>query len=485
MTTQNKFIRWIILFFFWFWLIFSEACLFKSREIEITAISPTEVLGDLPVFTLTVFGHHFNNGCRIIFNGQTLETVFVSESELNCQVELEPMTITYSVEHEARIPVSITDEKQNNVEFEKYLSIKENPVFDPEARLADPAVPADYYYLPELVVGNTGILYLAWCQNDDIYFSRSTDQGKSWSAYTTFPQQSAKSGNYDPAMAADGTGNLYIIWTQSANRLYPNSAQSAIFFAKVAEMELKWSVPRILAESESCSKTPRIMFSNQNQVVVVLGAKKSNLYRLTLLTSDDFGESWLQFTISENIFNNFDPLPILLSGDNSSIYYFTYNDYYNTRYGYAVYFRTSEDLGQSWGNENPLLSIGGETKGIRPDEKGNLFCIGSDMYLPYMSRTVFIRSTDRGKSWEKTILSEKYSRSDLISDPATGIGLVYGNNFRRVSENGGQLYREQKFTEKAVHDCHLVGDAAGNIFFLWQEDQSPYGIYFSHGRLQK
>ncbi len=443
----------------------------------VTGISPQEILSDLPDLALTVSGQHFQPSSQITLGGEGVQTTFVSDTELVAHADLSPRSYTFSADHTATLPVAVGASRQN-------LTVRENPVFDPALELLKPTPEVDGDALPAFSLDSSGTLYLAWHRGAEVFFSSSSDQGRTWSPYERFSALFGLSGNHDPALAIGSTGALYAVWTQSQNA-NGSSQPSRTYFARSDERGRGWTEAQLLAESEAFSPTPCIMTGVQGRVSIVLSEKRAGVYRMVLLQSGDGGVSWGRSVILEGVYASFEaPVPIALAADDSGSLFFTYGSNYQTRYGYAVDFRVSLDGGRSWGGEQSLLSFGGHSKGIVAAERGRAYASGTDMYLPYTSRSVLLRSGDSGANWAKTTLAESPRRSDLVRGNGGMLHLCVGNVFRRIGENGTRLFREYPFASRDVEDVKIIGDPQGAIFVVWQESVAPYRAFLTPGHVQ-
>ncbi len=144
---------------------------------------------------------------------------------------------------------------------------------------------------PEMLVASTGQVYAAWHderldENGDVYLaSRPGCQG-SWSAHTpvtvaatTGPAQD------DPALAIDHDDNLYLAWEED----------DAIYFSRSDDGGQSWSARHKLNdESGAVASSPDILVSPAGQKVLVAwdydpDSAESNIY---FAASDDGGQTW-------------------------------------------------------------------------------------------------------------------------------------------------------------------------------------------------
>jgi len=106
-----------------------------------------------------------------------------------------------------------------------------------------------YKSSPAVVLHGDGDVYVAWVQNDDplgadaateIFFSRSTDRGATFSAPVNLSSNSEKS--WPPRMAVDEAGAIYLVWPEG-----DFTVDQKLLFAFSLDGGASFSEPRVLA----------------------------------------------------------------------------------------------------------------------------------------------------------------------------------------------------------------------------------------------
>lgn len=455
-----------------------------SEEVRLASLSPAEVAYDVPSFELTVNGQGFDEKSRIVFNGSTLqqETVFVSSGQLKAQVPLEQLTLSFGAEHVAEVPVTVTGKGGGSAPNGLSLRVRQNPVFGETRQVPEPEPPRYTWPLPSLAVVPGGRMDVFWSQEGEVFHSTSPDQGRTWGAYLRFSQRFGLRGLQDPCSAVDDGGGTVVVFVQTNDAGDPLGEPSTLYFARGTGGSA-WGDAKAIGGSEMVIASPRIRAS-AGRIDVVYGQKRDGLSRLLLLTSRDSGATWSESAISEDTYMTFEePIPLWLSADAAGNAFVTYKRGYNTRYGHQVCYRPSADAGRTWGGEKVLLGYGGWTRGIKVDGGGNPASSGLDMYMPYLSRTVFLFSSDRGQSFRKTAIDESRLISDIFFPDATTTALVYGGRFRRLAEGGSRLYRVSTYTDRNVYDCAAFHDPPQRFYVLWQEAEAGYHVFLTSGQV--
>ncbi|MCK5057959.1 MAG: IPT/TIG domain-containing protein [Candidatus Aminicenantes bacterium] len=185
------------------------------------SISPTSKVSHMPDFTLTATGTNFESGSRVIFNGASKPTTFVSSTQVTCQVGTTDITANLSVVYDyedlsgalsSNVPVLVNNPfpgggDSNALNF----TINDNHTFYEPGNISNNT---DYSLYPAIAVDSSGNINVVWfdstSSNNEIFFSRSTDNGATWSAAVNISFSSGVSSF--PAIAVDSSGNINVTW---------------------------------------------------------------------------------------------------------------------------------------------------------------------------------------------------------------------------------------------------------------------------------
>lgn len=116
-----------------------------------------------------------------------------------------------------------------------------------------------------IAISNIGDIYVAWVYthagNQDIHFSRSTDQGATWSQPLLI---SKGSGSADlPDMAVDRMGNINVVWVNTSN------GEKEIFFSSSEDMGENWSDSVMISDNAKEADGPDIAAGYSGAIYVV------------------------------------------------------------------------------------------------------------------------------------------------------------------------------------------------------------------------
>lgn len=126
---------------------------------------------------------------------------------------------------------------------------------------------------PAVSTDSNGFIYAVWddeLPNEEVYVSFSTTGGSSWTPVT---QVSSNTGR-DPVVAVDGTGNINVAWLGYAT----NSSPSDIFFSRSVDQGVSWSSAVNVSNSSRNSRAPAIAVDDSGYVYIVWYDGNRNVY---------------------------------------------------------------------------------------------------------------------------------------------------------------------------------------------------------------
>lgn len=153
-----------------------------------------------------------------------------------------------------------------------------------------------YSFQPDAIVDDSGNIDVAWYDtapgNAEIFFSRSTGDGTNWSPAVNVSNSQATS--IRPDIAVDDNGNIVVAWMEAVSGYWQ------VFFSRSTDDGDSWSQPKKISYLWGNSYSPYIAVDNAGKINVVW--ENDNFGNIFLSRSADNGTSWSQAKkISENL----------------------------------------------------------------------------------------------------------------------------------------------------------------------------------------
>lgn len=301
----------------------------------------------------------------------------------------------------------------------------------------------------ELLDGDDGL-------DKDIHFSRSFDNGITWSAPAALNSNASIHNveDFAPRMAIDPTGSIIVVWQSHPTNF---SSESDILYSKSDDFGDTWSESKLLNFGSN-------------------GNKMDKRNRVPQIATDGVG-NWIAAW-----FSNYDP-------DDSSGGEF------------RVYYAISMDNGVTWTNASVLeysgFSIGSFDPTIVSDGLGTLVLVWSDsFFLPdgfFRGTNIYAaRSIDHGLSWSEPIQlngdkpsDQKTNRFPFIATNQNGQLMVVWNCENAICVNksvdSGVNWDGHKllyFNDDINGAPHLATNNGGSWIAAWSTRFGPWGTDF-------
>ncbi|MBN1274148.1 MAG: exo-alpha-sialidase [Candidatus Aminicenantes bacterium] len=143
---------------------------------------------------------------------------------------------------------------------------------------------------PSIAVDNGGRIFVAWewwtgysAYNIETYFSRSTNNGSSWSTPVNLSNNDGFSG--DARTAVDDAGNVYVVWEDDT------PGNNDIYLRRSPDRGVSWNAVKNVTANPANSNAPDIAVDTDGKLYLVYSetASPSNIY---FKRSQDKGASW-------------------------------------------------------------------------------------------------------------------------------------------------------------------------------------------------
>ncbi len=484
------------------------------REVEdnpvptLTSIYPTSRASRLPSFTLRVNGTGFVGDSIIVFNGMGKRTTYVSSSELSCVID--PADIN---ENSSNPPGNTYTAAEQNKDFDVLVRNtapgggESNPLtFTVQSNhtFHEPVVISDqehYRAKVSFAVGDSKHLYVAWTRDTGeqmvyIYFSRSTDGGRTWSRPEKILSQTGEADGIHIGLLG-GPGELYAVWSDT---IY---GEQAVYLSRSGDSGETWGSP---------VKTPIPL---SPETVAVDGS--GNIHaawceidtdtlggQVFVTRSTDYGVSWdapVQVSDNHESGQMWVQEVAFAFNENGETYIF-WNIYYSLEFQVfadaTIHFVRSTENNGGWTQPKIIYDyrLGWGQYGVSVCSNISVGAGELDnIYVTFgRSDIFFIYSTDNGAAWsEPAQLSDNPERphgmvSSLTVDTIGNTNVAYFGyrseemSFRRSTDNGLTWTEplSYPFRTSIEHAYSSKCDAEGNIYTIWTcATFSTAVIYFS------
>jgi hypothetical protein len=362
--------------------------------------------------------------------------------------------------------------------------------------------------IPRLSVDPGGPIYLIWqdireSQSGHIFFNRSTDRGQSWPKEAHGLDRGKPDGarSSSPRLASDGKGHVYAVWWTKHR-----DGTKDVLLSTSRDFGASFG-PAVKVNRDFGAFPPEVSADRHGHVYVIwadertedgAGSRKSRSagHRIYFNRSVDHGATWLpqDMKLSDDVTGRgrvMQAWPQIRSDDHGHVY----ATWFDTRDGGgSIYFRASDDFGQTWRQEIRVKNPEGDVEGpmeMVADDQGHLYIAWADNrdgeYGIYL-----VASTDQGRTWSQErrldIAKVKVSRASLPTLAAGPAGHVYvawqdarhggwdiylnrSSDFGQTWHPAGVRLNTGRPGEAEARLPRIALDGQGNIAVAWQEDR--------------
>ena len=280
---------------------------------------------------------------------------------------------------------------------------------------------------PDIAAGSDGALYAVWEDNrrgnKDIFFTRSTDGGATWSANTRVDDDIDTAEQEEPAIAIDKDGTIYVTWTDERN-----DAGGDLYFVRSNDGGADWSANvRVNDDTGAAGEDDPVIVVGKNGSIYIAWTegRGADIY---FDRSTDAGVTWgTDVRVNDAPGATLQDSPALAVGESGNIYA-VWRDAGQWHAGVGwdndIYFSRSTDGGAAWSADarvhqasvawqaHPALAVGGNG-GIYAAWVENIPDFG-DVHLAY--------SIDKGMTWNANIRINESGNMASQGSPALTLG---------------------------------------------------------------
>ncbi len=452
----------------------------------LSSISPNSKVSHMPSFTLSATGSNFVSGSKIVFNDIEKQTTFVSSTELTCQIDpadisgstsltLDSLHIPEASEEVAIVKVrnpSPGGGDSNSLDF----LIQSNHTFYVPKNISSNS---GYSYVPVIAIDSAGNINVVWYDktpgNYDIFYSRSENNGGTWTQPVNLSSNAGQS--YGPDIVTDSEGNINVVWCDRTPGNYD------IFYSRSENNGGTWTQAVNLSNNMGESASPVIAIDSAGNINVVWHDYTPGNYEIFYSRSENNGNSWAQAkNISSNAGQSYGPDIVTDSEGNINVVWCD-----RTPGNYDIFYSRSENNGGTWTQAVNLSNNAGNSTypAIATDSAGNINVVWYDK-TPGNLEIFFTRSENNGGSWTQPVnLSNNAGNSydpTISTDSAGNINVVWydytpGNLeifYGRSINNGSSWTQPKNISNNTGNSAYpaIATDSAGNINVVWQ-DETP------------
>jgi len=171
--------------------------------------------------------------------GRTWSAPFKVNNDIGAVMQVEPSIF---VGHNSYIYIAWTDMRSGNQDIYFSRSFDGGLSFSANVRVND--VTANFQMSPDLAVDSTGLIHVVWTDGrnipgtgPDIYYANSTDTGLSFNPSQRVNNDAVAAEQGEPAIAVAPDRSVYAVWTDPRNA----ARGSDIYFSKSTDLGATWS----------------------------------------------------------------------------------------------------------------------------------------------------------------------------------------------------------------------------------------------------
>ena len=336
------------------------------------------------------------------------------------------------------------------------------------------------------VVANWAVNYTLW----GLLFTRSTDHGTNFSA----PLVISGDDGFDPQIAVDGAGKINVVWSGSSS-----SGNDQVFFSRSTDGGLSFSQPINLSESSAYAYEPRMALDAAGNINLVWtedpfpgipGGDQRQIFFRRLEVVSDAVVPLPAVALSSPGQESYLPQIAVNQAGNIYVVWGATN---SADYGGDVMIRSSVDAGASFSVPKRVggsISIG--PPGIAVDDLGGVNLVW-EAHSPGDSAIIFRHSSDGGSSFDEAVLlmlsgpGPWVGYPQITLDQARNIDVVWGaiNSsipqlelfFQRSTDGGATFCLPQSLgpTGKEYLGRAMVTDGRGNVNVTWIQPWTEEG----------
>jgi hypothetical protein len=338
---------------------------------------------------------------------------------------------------------------------------------------------SDYSFTPQVAVDGAGNIYAVWqddtATNSNILFSRSNDGGATFSPPLNVSQSSGSS--FNPLISVDRQGAINVVWINDA------PGNNDIFFSRSTDGGTTFSAPLNLSNDPADSLSPQLAVDGSGNINVVWESDNITFGVLFSHSTDGGATFSPPLDLATNTAGSFGAQLALAADGSINV---AWEDDSNTG-STISYSRSSDNGATFSAPKNLSGTLGNSFESqIAVDAGGNIDVLFADS-TPGNFDIFFSRSTDHGATFSSPKnLSHSPTNSlhaHLAVDATGGIYAAWEENvaidagnrdifFTRSSDSGANFSAPANLSNSFGNSRNacLIVDATGAINLSWEDD---------------
>jgi len=344
-------------------------------------------------------------------------------------------------------------------------------------------------YSPDIAVDGAGNVFVVWTDNrrgnDDIYFAHRPASG-SWSATVRVNTDSGNAQQSLPAIAVHSAGHTYVVWQDNRNGDYD------IYSAYRSPSGSWGNNLRVNDDSDNASQSsPDVAVDGSGNAYVVWSDSRNDASHIGFIyfAYRPLGGNW---SANEEAADDYwfptRPTIAVDAAGNATAVWIIYDPNYH---GWGDMHTADRPAGGSWGSQT-RIGLGDFPQIVRtPDGDAYL------AYLSYLSATTTagaLRHRPAGGSWSaEELVPGTTGRASIAADPPGNLLAVWvagrHHNYDiffalRTAAGfwqGAEQVNDDGLCGTGFGDPDLAVDSQGNAYAVWHEVRNGnYDVYFAY-----
>jgi len=331
-------------------------------------------------------------------------------------------------------------------------------------------------------VDSSGNIYVVWVDNTpghfDVFFSRSTDRGATFSAAQNISNNPG--GTSGPQIAVDSSGNIDVVWSG-------NTPNADIFFSRSTDGGASFSAPQNISNNAGNSTGPLMAVDSAGNINVTWADTTPGRADVFFSRSINGGAAFSQpQNLTPSNAGPWHSIPVQIAVDSAGNINILFHFFGGT--DSSIKFMRSSDGGSTFSAPQQMTGSSEENHEVRMalDPSGSINFVIEDGSVA--GTVYFMRTTDGGVSFSPQIVlssSDSARTPQITVDSFGGINIVWQANFVDSSNPGGIAFTHStdngaSFSPLQVlssRDFSATGeqlavDPNGNINVVWQSRAS-------------